>query len=216
MGLALALEEAGVPTVAVHTHVFARLVQGDRARHGHADGAPGLCAAADRRPSAAELRAYIEGTDPISKRPFMQEVIEGLTPPLDEEDLKGVSFERSTPRLLEPETEDRLQRLFVENNWTDFLPITLPTEERVAAMLKGTSHQPDEVVGRLRADRVPRGLGIHGRESGGERRHGRGAAGVLPGHARARRERHHRAIEQHQRRSRRSRSSTARSARKSG
>src|SRR4029079_4406367 len=32
----------------------------------------------------------------------------------------------------------------------DCLPITLPTEARVEAMLKGTSHAPDEVVGRLR------------------------------------------------------------------
>ncbi len=43
-----------------------------------------------------QLRAYIEGKDPISGRPFMQEVIEGLTRPLDAEDLTGVSFERST------------------------------------------------------------------------------------------------------------------------
>ena len=97
-----------------------------------------------------ELRAYIEGTDPVSRRPFMQEVIEALTAPLDEEDLKGVSFERSTPRLLAPDTEENLQRLFIDNHWTDFLPIVLPTEERVAAMLKGTSHPPDKVVGRMR------------------------------------------------------------------
>jgi hypothetical protein len=30
------------------------------------------------------------------------------------------------------------------------LPIVLPTEARVAAMLKGTSHPPDKIVGRLR------------------------------------------------------------------
>ena len=30
------------------------------------------------------------------------------------------------------------------------LPIILPTEARVAAMLEGTSHRPDEIVGRLR------------------------------------------------------------------
>ncbi len=30
------------------------------------------------------------------------------------------------------------------------LPIVLPTEARVEAMLKGTSHPPDKVVGRLR------------------------------------------------------------------
>jgi hypothetical protein len=100
--------------------------------------------------SAADLRAYIDGTDRISGRPFMQEVLEGLTAPLDEEDLQGVSFDRTTPRLLEPDTEDQLQRLFEQNSWTDFLPVTLPTEARVEAMLAGTTHPADEVVGRLR------------------------------------------------------------------
>jgi hypothetical protein len=102
----------------------------------------------DRSP--ADLRAYIDGADRISGRPFMQEVLEGLTAPLDEEDLQGVSFDRTTPRLLEPDTEDQLQRLFEQNCWTDFLPVTLPTEARVEAMLAGTTHPADAVVGRLR------------------------------------------------------------------
>ena len=51
---------------------------------------------------------------------------------------------------MEPDTEDNLQRLFEENHWTDMLPIVLPTEARVEAMLKGTSHPPDKIVGRLR------------------------------------------------------------------
>ena len=99
---------------------------------------------------AEQLRDYIEGADPVSKRPFMQEVIEGLTNPLTDDDLKGLSFDRSTPRLLPPDTEDNLNALFIENRWTDFLPIVLPTEERVAKMLKGTSLPPDKVVGRMR------------------------------------------------------------------
>ncbi|HEX9835457.1 MAG TPA: UGSC family (seleno)protein, partial [Alphaproteobacteria bacterium] len=99
--------------------------------------------------TAAELRAYIEGTDAVSKRPFMQEVIEGLSSPLGTEDLKGMSFERATPRLLPPDTEDNLQRLFIDRKWTDFLPVVLPTEARVAAMLKGTRQAPDKVVARL-------------------------------------------------------------------
>jgi hypothetical protein len=102
----------------------------------------------DRSP--ADLRAYIEGADAVSGRPFMQEVLDGLTQALDDADLQGVSFERATPRLLPPDTDDHLHRLFEENRWTDFLPITLPTEARVEAMLAGTSHPPDEVVGRLR------------------------------------------------------------------
>ena len=55
----------------------------------------------------------------------------------------------STPRLVEPDTEENLQQLFLENNWTDMLPIVLPTQERVEAMLAGTSHKPDEIVGRM-------------------------------------------------------------------
>src|SRR4030095_739578 len=100
--------------------------------------------------SAAQLRSYIDGSDAVSGRPFMQEVLDGLTSPLEDADLQGLSFERTTPRLLEPDTEDHLQRLFEENHWTDYLPITLPTEARVEAMLKGTHHPADKIVGRLR------------------------------------------------------------------
>ncbi|HWM47887.1 MAG TPA: UGSC family (seleno)protein [Xanthobacteraceae bacterium] len=146
----MSLEQAGVPSVAVHTHVFARLAQATA----RAAGMPRTRQAYVPQPivdqTPEQLRAYIEGHDPVSKRPFMQELIEGLTKSLDDEDLKGLTFERSTPRLLAPDTEDNLQKLFVENNWTDFLPVILPTEERVAAMLKGTSRKPDEVVARLR------------------------------------------------------------------
>ena len=149
MGLSLSLERAGVPTVAVHTDVFARLAKATAL----ANGMPTARQAFVPQPlvgrTAAQLRAYVEGVDPVSRRPFMQEVIEGLSRPLDEKDLKGVTFERSTPRLVTPDTEENLQQLFIDNKWTDFLPVTLPTEERVARMLKGTSHKPDEVVGRL-------------------------------------------------------------------
>ena len=148
--MAAELEQNGVPSVAVHTHVFARLCRATALSM----GMPRLRQAYVPQPvvdrSAADLRAYIDGTDAVSGRPFMQEVLDGLTVPLDEADLQGLSFERTTPRLLDPDTEDRLQRLFEENRWTDFLPITLPTEARVDAMLKGTSHPPDKVVGRLR------------------------------------------------------------------
>src|SRR5689334_8178564 len=97
-----------------------------------------------------ELRAFVEGDDPVTGRPFMEGVVAQLTGPLDASDPQELTFERSTPRLLEPDTEDNLRRRFEENRWTDFLPIMLPTEERVAAMLEGTSRAPDEVVGRLK------------------------------------------------------------------
>ena len=139
-----------MPTVAVHTHVFARLVRSVVL----ANGMPTARQAYVPQPivdkSAAELRAYIDGADPTTKRPFVQELIEGLTRPLDESDLKGVSFERTTPRLLAPDTEDNLRALFEESHWTDHLPINLPTEGRVARMLEGTHHAADEIVGKLR------------------------------------------------------------------
>ena len=99
--------------------------------------------------SAADLKAYIEGVDPISKLPFAQEVIEGLTQPLTDEDLSELAFERSTQRLLAADTESNLRQQFEDNRWTDFQPIVMPTEERVDAMLAGTSHGRDEIVGRL-------------------------------------------------------------------
>src|SRR5258707_3464276 len=62
------------------------------------------------------------------------------------------AYDTTTPRTLEPDTDDNLQRLFLENNWTDKLPIVLPTEKRVAEMLAHTSHKPGEVAGHLRSN----------------------------------------------------------------
>jgi hypothetical protein len=150
VGLAIELEKGGVPTVAVHTHVFSRLARSVA----RVNGMPGARQAFVPQPvvgkSPSELRAYIEGEDPVSGRVFMQELLEGLTGPLTDEDTKGLSFDRSRPRLLDPGTEEELHQRFLDERWTDMLPIVLPTEERVEAMLKGTSRAPDEVVGRMR------------------------------------------------------------------
>jgi hypothetical protein len=134
----------------VHTHVFARLARSVA----RANGMPTTRQAFVPQPvvgrSTDELRGYVDGEDPVNGGPFMQHVIEGLTNPLQDEDLAGMSFDRSAPRLLDPGTEESLQQRFVEERWTDFLPIVLPTEERVVAMLAGTSRKPDEIVGRMR------------------------------------------------------------------
>jgi len=140
----------GVPAVAVHTDIFERAVRSVA----RVNGIPRMRYAFVPQPvmgkSAEELRAYIDGADPITGRPFMREVIEGLTRPFDAEDVKKVVYERTTPRLVDPDTEANLHQLFLEQNWTDKLPIILPTEERVAEMLAHTSHKPGEVVGRMR------------------------------------------------------------------
>src|SRR5438876_3881349 len=141
----------GVPTVAMHTDKFDRVVRSVAT----VNGMPGLRQAFVPQPimgkTAVQLRAYIDGTDPITGRPVMQEVIEGLTQPFNEGDLGPVEFDRSTPRLVEPDAAENLERLFLDNRWTDMLPIVLPTEERVQAMLAGTRRKPDEIVGRMRS-----------------------------------------------------------------
>src|SRR6266700_1099482 len=141
----------GVPTVAMHTDKFDRVVRSVAT----VNGMPGLRQAFVPQPimgkTAAQLRAYIDGTDPLTGRPVMQEVMAGLTQRFNEGDLGPVEFDRSTPRLVEPDAAENLERLFLDNRWTDMLPIVLPTEERVQAMLAGTRRKPDEVVGRMRS-----------------------------------------------------------------
>jgi hypothetical protein len=141
----------GVPTVAVHTDKFDRVVRSVA----QVNGMPGLRQVFVPQPimgkTPAELRAYVDGTDPISGRPVMQEVLEGLTRPFEADELGPTEFDRSTPRLVESDSEDRLHRLFLENRWTDMLPIVLPTEARVAEMLRHTKRPPEEIVGRMRS-----------------------------------------------------------------
>ena len=139
-----------MPTVAVHSHVFARLAKSVA----RANGMPSARQIFVPQPvvgrTPEQLRGYIDGDDPVNGGAFADGLLRGLTAPLGDEDLHGLSFERSVPRLLESDTEDNLRQLFLESQWTDFMPIVLPTEERVAAMLTGTSRAPKEIVGRLR------------------------------------------------------------------
>src|SRR5688572_8471839 len=94
----------GVPTVAMHTDKFDRVVRSVAG----VSGMPGLRQVFVPQPimgkTAAELRAYIDGRDPITGRPVMQEVVEGLTARGSDIDTAdgGVAaeFDRSTPRLV--------------------------------------------------------------------------------------------------------------------
>ena len=64
------VENAGVPAVAVHTDVFARLARSVA----RANGMPRTRQAFVPQPvvdkSPEQLRGYIEGVDPTTKRPF--------------------------------------------------------------------------------------------------------------------------------------------------
>ena len=97
----------------------------------------------------AEMYAYLEGNDPVSGKPLMKEVVDALTQPLTADESKTGT---TTPDVGPPtfiDTSDNLQQYYLDNGLTDFMYIQLPTQEKVDAMLKGTSHHPDEVVGKM-------------------------------------------------------------------
>jgi hypothetical protein len=100
------------------------------------------------QPKEVHHRYVFESNDVVSGKPMMQAIVDNFTKPLtDKEKISGKPPEAKVePRLLPPGTEDALQQLFKDNDWTDYLPIILPTEERVAAMLKGTSQKPDREI----------------------------------------------------------------------
>jgi hypothetical protein len=101
------------------------------------------------QPRSVHHRYIFESNDVVSGKPMMQAFIDALTVPLTKaEKYKGPPPEPqpAASRFLGPDTEENLQRLFKENDWTDYLPIVLPTEESVAKMLEGTTHKPDEVI----------------------------------------------------------------------
>jgi hypothetical protein len=91
---------------------------------------------------------YVTGKDMLSGQPLMTAIINALTSPLTaEEKISGAPPEEAVePRLLPPDSEENLRRLFEDRGWTDYNWINLPTEKRVTAMLKGTSHKPGEVI----------------------------------------------------------------------
>ncbi len=99
--------------------------------------------------AAPTCRKYLQGKDPVTGKPIIDELVSGLTSPLTDDDKSTAMIERPVPRLVPPDTPDNLHTYFLENGMTDGLPIVLPTEERVAAMMKGTSHKPTELVGRM-------------------------------------------------------------------
>ena len=101
------------------------------------------------QPQSVHHTYIFERNDVVSGKPMMRAFIDALTLPLtDKEKYKGPAPDPDPEesRLLGPDTEENLQRLFKDNDYTDYLPIILPTEERVAEMLKGTSHKPEEVI----------------------------------------------------------------------
>lgn len=141
--------EYGVPTAPIVTARFAEYVLRDGRSHGmnlRWSFPPYPVAWVSRE----ILHEYVQGNDPVTGVTLMTEIIDALTKPLTEEEKNpGIRERAKRPRLLEADSEENIQRVFLRNGWTDGLPIVLPTEERVAEMLTGTDHDPQEVVGMM-------------------------------------------------------------------
>jgi len=69
----------GVPTVALHTEKFDKVVRSVTKTAGLPSAPCVFVPQPVMGKSAAELKAYVNGKDPITSRPVMQEVIEALT-----------------------------------------------------------------------------------------------------------------------------------------
>ena len=97
--------------------------------------------------SAAELRAYVDGNDPLTGRPVMQEVIEALTNALRNEAPGGLSAPRRasssrTPKKISSGSSSRI------TGPTSCRSFCRPrTGSRRCS--RHTSHEPDEVVGHM-------------------------------------------------------------------
>jgi hypothetical protein len=139
------LEKSGIPTVLLHYHEQTGKLNNDLKLY----GIPHLrMVEADRKSPGGVEEANI----------VMQPLLDGITRPLTSEEKKGGNWAAGEPRILFEGTLEEAEEFYnqTENipfclntpftKYTDGLPVVIPTEERVAAMLKGTSHKPDELI----------------------------------------------------------------------
>lgn len=136
------LEQMGVPTVSLVCTPFLH----DAAAVARTLGMPSL--------------RYVEIPYPVADisrdellrgvAPALPELSRLLTSPLteDEQSRKTISAAREPEYIFEGGMAE-IQDFFANSELSDGLPIVPPTDEAVEAMLKGTSHAPDEVIGEM-------------------------------------------------------------------
>jgi hypothetical protein len=143
-----------VPCVAVHDHAFAKLVASASRMVGMPNLRHVFLPSPVRGRTADEFARSITGANMATGRAFMDDLLSALTQRLSSDDATGLTYKESPADVVDASSEDAMQDLFHERGWTDSLPIVVPTAERVAAMLAGTSRRPDEIVGQIRATKT--------------------------------------------------------------
>jgi hypothetical protein len=148
--MAVSIEKLGKPAVAIITNRFVEIAKTRDRKSGMPNARLVFVPHPVSGKTPAQHEAMVAGKDPATGKLVTQEIVDAISKPLTDDDQKtGVVESKPVPRLIGPETPENLQRIFLASGWTDYLPVVLPTEQKVSDMLKGTSRAPDEVVGRM-------------------------------------------------------------------
>ena len=138
------LEKAGIPTVVIDFEDQNNMVMEE--------------ALAQGVPTVRHIHASRTLPGPADVDRMIEPIMQALTSPLTEKEKEIGSWQPPYSRILFEGTMDEAEAFYHQTEWvphpvnapiakyTDGLPVRVPTEERVAAMLKGTSHKPDELV----------------------------------------------------------------------
>jgi hypothetical protein len=98
----------------------------------------------------------LPGPEDINR--WIEPLMDALVRPLTAAEKKGGTWEEPDKRILFEGTLEEANEFYQQTMkvpqiknapfaiYTDGMPIVIPTEERVAAMLKGTSHKADEII----------------------------------------------------------------------
>ena len=138
------LEKAGTPTVVIDFEDQANMVK----QEALAQGIPNVrfIHASRTLPGPEDIDRLIE--------PVLQALIRPLTP----KERESGTWQPPWSRILFEGTMDEAEAFYHQTEmiphpvnahiakYTDGLPVRVPTEERVAEMLKGTSHKPDQLM----------------------------------------------------------------------
>jgi len=146
----ITFEKMGLPSAPIVTIAFKDLAKTNAAKRGMPDERICFTPHPVWGKTEEQMWGYLEGNDPVTGKPFMKEVTDALTVPLTDDEKKSGSI---TPPVgaptFGPDSSKNLQQYYLDNGMTDGLPIIIPTDELVSSMLAGTSHKPDEVIGKM-------------------------------------------------------------------
>ena len=138
------LEKAGIPTVLIDLEDQHEMVKQE--------------ALAAGVPNVRYIPASRTLPGPEDVEIWTKDMLAMLTDPLTDKEKEEGMHTPAQDRVLFEGTLDEAQEFYQQTRivpeplnapisiYTDGLPIIVPTEERVAEMLKGTSHKPDEII----------------------------------------------------------------------